>query len=140
MFEGMARELVIMQFVVAIASVIVGASFVGFACEPDRLSAPPSSDSGQELAHTSGSSDSPLMFVVSTPDGIDSAAARTTGTHIVDELRRSPIVVDVTSPWNASTGDAAKLVNQDRTAGLVIAELAGGPASQPANTEELSAR
>jgi len=39
-----------------------------------------------------------LLIVVSTPDGIDSAPARAAGNDIVDQLRSSPHIAQVTSP------------------------------------------
>ena len=42
-----------------------------------------------------------LLIVVAAPDGIDSAAARAAGNEIVDRLRSSPHVAQVSSPWTA---------------------------------------
>ena len=79
-----------------------------------------------------------LLVVVSTPDGVDSADARATGTRIVDELRQSPHVANVTSPWTTPPAAAADLVSRDRTAGLVVAGINGSEAEQQTYTKELS--
>lgn len=50
-----------------------------------------------------------LLIVVSTPDGVDSAPARAVGNEIVDQLRSSPHVAQVTSPWTAPPPAAADL-------------------------------
>src|SRR5689334_12470313 len=43
----------------------------------------------QLLADKFGQGDVSLLIVVSAPDGVESSAARATGTDIVDQLRRS---------------------------------------------------
>src|SRR3954451_11057816 len=42
-----------------------------------------------------------LLIVVTAPDGVDSAPARAAGNDIVDRLRGSPHVAQVTSPWTS---------------------------------------
>ena len=79
-----------------------------------------------------------LLVVVSSPDGVDSADARATGTRIVDELRQSPHVANVTSPWTTPQAAAADLVSRDRSAGLVVAGINGNEAQQQTYAKELS--
>jgi putative drug exporter of the RND superfamily len=79
-----------------------------------------------------------LLFVVSSPGGVDGAAARATGTDIVDQLRSSPHVADVTSPWNAPAGAAANLISRDRTSGLIVAGITGDEGLQQTYARELS--
>ncbi len=79
-----------------------------------------------------------LMVVVSAPNGIDSAEARATGTHIVDELQQSPHVATVTSAWTTPSAAAADLVSRDRTAGLVVAGITGSESQQQAYAKDLS--
>lgn len=81
-----------------------------------------------------------LMVIVSTPQGIDSPAARSAGTEIVDQLPRSPHVATVTSPWTVPPRAAAELVSRDGTAGLIIAGIIGEESSQQQYTKELSAQ
>ncbi|MDT5234423.1 MAG: putative drug exporter of the superfamily, partial [Mycobacterium sp.] len=79
-----------------------------------------------------------LLIVVSTPDGIDSAAARAVGDQIVDQLRSSPHVAQVSSPWTAPPAAAADLVSRDRTSALVVAGITGDESQQHKYAKELS--
>src|SRR6476469_2001714 len=60
-----------------------------------------------------------LLIIVSTPDGADSAAARSAGNEIVDQLRSSPHVAQVTSPWTEPPPAAADLISRDGASGLI---------------------
>ena len=79
-----------------------------------------------------------LLIVVSAPDGVDSAAARATGTRIVDQLRQSPHVANVTSPWTTPPAASADLVSRDRTAGLIAAGITGSESQQQTYAKDLS--
>ena len=79
-----------------------------------------------------------LLIVVSTPEGVDSAAARATGNEIVDQLRSSPHVAQVTSPWTAPPPAAADLVSRDGTSGLIVAGITGDENQQQRYAKELS--
>jgi putative drug exporter of the RND superfamily len=79
-----------------------------------------------------------LLIVVSTPDGVDSAPARSVGSDIVDQLRSSPHVAQVTSPWTAPPPAAAELISRDRTAGLIVAGITGDERQQQQYAKELS--
>jgi putative drug exporter of the RND superfamily len=79
-----------------------------------------------------------LLIVVSTPDGIDSAAARAAGNNIVDQLRSSPHVAQVTSPWTAPPPAAADLVSRDHSSGLIVAGIRGDENQQQKSAKELS--
>ncbi|MBV8294386.1 MAG: MMPL family transporter, partial [Mycobacterium sp.] len=72
-----------------------------------------------------GQGDMQLLFVVSAPHGFDSAAARTVGTQIADQLRRSPHVAGVSSAWTSPPAAAAKLVSKNGKSGLIIAGISG---------------
>src|SRR3954468_21385545 len=56
-----------------------------------------------------------LLIVVSTPEGIDDAPAPPPGNTIVDQLRSSPYVAQVTSPWSSPPPAAANLISRDGT-------------------------
>ncbi len=79
-----------------------------------------------------------LFVIVSSSDGFDSADARATGSRIVDQLRASPHVATVTSPWTTPPAAAADLVSKDRTAGLVVAGITGDESQQQTYAKELS--
>jgi putative drug exporter of the RND superfamily len=111
----------------------------------ERLSASgfqdPTSESSRAtelLTDTFRQGDVQLLIVVSTPDGVDSAPARAAGVDIVDQLRASPHVADVTSPWTAPPPAAADMISKDRTSGLIVAGIVGDEAEQQNYTKELS--
>ena len=97
-----------------------------------------SARASQLLTDKFGQGDTQLLFTVSTPDGVDSPAARAAGSEIVDQLRRSPHVVDVTSPWTTPAQAAADLVSKDRNTGLIVAGIKGNESDQQKYAEELS--
>ncbi|AGB21170.1 putative RND superfamily drug exporter [Mycobacterium sp. JS623] len=79
-----------------------------------------------------------LLIIVSTPDGADSAAARSAGNEIVDQLRSSPHVAQVTSPWTVPPPAAADLISRDGASGLVVAGITGDEDQQQRYAKELS--
>ncbi len=89
-----------------------------------------SSKAAQLLTDRFAQGDMRLLIVVSTSAGFDSAAARATGTQIVDKLRHSPHVASVTSPWTAPPPAAGELTSGDGKSGLIIAGLTGGATSE----------
>ena len=97
-----------------------------------------SARASQLLTDKFGQGDTQLLVTVSTPDGVDSPAARAAGTEIVDQLRRSPHVVDVASPWTTSPQAAADLVSKDRNTGLIAAGIKGSESDQQKYAEQLS--
>ena len=97
-----------------------------------------SARASQLLTDKFSQGDTQLLVTVSTPDGVDSPAARAAGTEIVDQLRSSPHVVDVASPWTTPPQAAADLVSKDRNTGLIVAGIKGNESDQQKYAEELS--
>jgi RND superfamily putative drug exporter len=97
-----------------------------------------SASAARVLTDTFHQGDVQLLILVSTPEGIESAPARAAGNDIVDRLRSSPHVAQVTSPWTAPPPAAADLVNRDRTSGLIVAGLSGDENQQQRDAKELS--
>jgi putative drug exporter of the RND superfamily len=99
-----------------------------------------SARASQLLTDKFGQGDVQLLVTVSIPNGVDSPAARAAGTGIVDQLRSSPHVVNVTSPWTASPQAAAELVSKGRTSGLIVAGIKGDESDQQKYAKQLSAQ
>ena len=97
-----------------------------------------SARASQLLTDKFSQGDTQLLVTVSTPDGVDSPSARAAGTEIVDQLRSSPHVVDVASPWTTPPQAAADLVSKDRHTGLIVAGIKGNEGDQQKYAEELS--
>jgi putative drug exporter of the RND superfamily len=97
-----------------------------------------SSKAAQLLTERFAQGDVQLLIIVSTPDGAASAPARQAGTEIVDQLRRSPHVASVTSPWTAPPPAAAGLVSRDGKSGLIVAGITGGESNDQTYAKTLS--
>ncbi|MEW5812448.1 MAG: MMPL family transporter [Actinomycetota bacterium] len=89
-----------------------------------------SARASRTLADTFGQGDVAMIIVVTSPDGVDSPAARRTGERIVAQVSREPHVATVSSAWTTPPQAAAGLVNRDRTAGLVVVGIDGTEAEQ----------
>ncbi len=99
-----------------------------------------SARASQLLTDKFSQGDTQLLVTVSTPDGVDSLPARAAGTEIVDQLRSSPHVVNVVSPWTTPPQAAADLIGKDRNTGLIVAGIKGNESDQQKFAEELSAQ
>src|ERR1700682_6721685 len=97
-----------------------------------------SAEATQFLTEKFHQGDVQLLIVVAAPDGIDSAAARAAGNEIVDQLRSSPHVAQVSSPWTAPPAAAADLVSRDRRSGLIVAGVTGDESQQQMYATELT--
>ena len=89
----------------------------------------PTSESAQAtrlLTDKFGQSDQQLLIMLTAPGGADSEQCRAVGADIVDQLARSPVVLNVTSPWTGPGVAVQRLVSKDGTAGVIVANLKGG--------------
>jgi uncharacterized membrane protein YdfJ with MMPL/SSD domain len=89
----------------------------------------PTSESAQAirlLTDKFGQSDQKMLVTVSSPAGAASEQARRVGTDIVEQLKQSPLVFNVTSAWTSPPAAAAGLVSTDGKSGLIVANLKGG--------------
>ena len=81
-----------------------------------------------------------LLISVTSDGGAQSAAARAVGTDIVDQLKASPHVADVTSAWTAPPPAAPALVSKDGKTGLIVAGITGGESDAQKYAKELTDR
>lgn len=97
-----------------------------------RDSSAESSRAAELLADKFGQSDQQLLVTISDGRGVrgDVPAARV-ATDIVDQLARSPHVLNVVSAWSSAPEAAARLVSRDGTSGLIVANLEGGENGAP---------
>lgn len=70
--------------------------------------------------------DQQMLIVVTAPNGVQSPQARDVGIDIVDRLKTSPWVLDVSSAWTSSPQAAAQLISKDQKSGMIVAGLKGG--------------
>lgn len=73
-----------------------------------------------------GQTDQKMLIALTAPTGAHSEKARQVGTDIVDHLKRSPWVIDVSSAWTSPPQTAAQLVSKDNKSGMIVADLRGG--------------
>ncbi|MDD4868606.1 MAG: MMPL family transporter, partial [Mycobacterium sp.] len=79
-----------------------------------------------------------LLFVVTSRDGAQSRAARAVGSDIVERLKHSAFVGDVTSAWTVPPPAAAGLLSRDGKSGLVIAGVTGGGSGGQRHARDLA--
>lgn len=134
MLRGIAR--------IAIAAprrIIAAAVFVLVVCGifgipvVNRLSAGGFQDPTSESARATellrdkfGQTDQKMLIALTAPAGARSDTARRVATDIVDHLKRSPWVIDVSSAWTSPPQTAAQLVSKDDKSGMIVADLRGG--------------
>jgi putative drug exporter of the RND superfamily len=123
--------------ILAVAALVMAAAAIFGLPAAKSLSAggfqDPESESARalhQLTDKFGQSDQQLVILVTAPGGAQSGQARQVGTDIVDQVKRSAGVYNVSSAW---TGPAvnpphlvADLVSKDGKSGLVVANLKGG--------------
>ena len=85
-----------------------------------------SSKAAQTLTEKFGQGDVQMLITVTGPDEVTSGPARAVGLSIVDHLKRSPHVANVTSAWTAPPGAATELISKDGQSGLIVAGITGG--------------
>jgi RND superfamily putative drug exporter len=77
-----------------------------------------SARASQLLTEKFGQGDVQMLITVTAPGGVTSGAARAVGLGIVDQLKRSPHVANVTSAWTAAPAAATELDRKDGKAGF----------------------
>ncbi len=131
--------------IIAIAALVMVAAAVFGIPVAKSLSAggfqDPTSESAkatQLLTDKFGQGDMQMLVTVTAPGGATSAAARAVATDIVDHLRQSPNVADVTSAWTAPPPAATELISKDGNSGLIVAGITGGENNAPKFAKQLA--
>jgi uncharacterized membrane protein YdfJ with MMPL/SSD domain len=119
--------------ILAIAALIMVAAAVFGIPVAKHLSAggfqDPTSESAQAtkmLTDKFNQGDMQLLVTVTAPDGVKSSSANAVATDIVDHIKQSPHVANVTSPWTVPPQAAADLISKDGKTGLIVAGITGG--------------
>ena len=92
----------------------------------------------QVLTDKFGQSGQQMLILVTAPGGVNSEKARNVGTALVDQLQRSPLVYNATSPWTAPPGASADLISTDGKSGLIVVNVRGGENYAQKNAQTLS--
>ncbi len=90
------------------------------------------------LADKFGQSGQQMLILVTTPGGVNSDQARTAGADLVDQLKKSPLVFNATSPWTAPPAAATDLISKDGKSGLIVVNLKGGENDAQKNAQTLA--
>ncbi|WP_156656078.1 MMPL family transporter, partial [Mycobacterium sp. 852002-51971_SCH5477799-a] len=85
-----------------------------------------SSRASDTLRDKFNQTDQQMLIVVTASTGARGGLARQVGTEIADQLKRSPWVLNVSSPWTSPPAAAAQLVSKDEKSGMIVAGLKGG--------------
>ncbi len=88
----------------------------------------PTSQSAQAqkmLSQTFGQGDLKLVISVTSDSGAQSPQAQSVGSDIVRQLKDSPFVAKVDSPWTSPSSAAPALVSKDGKTGLIVAGISG---------------
>jgi putative drug exporter of the RND superfamily len=104
----------------------------------------PKSESAHAIAVLSdkfGQSGQQMLILVTAPGGANSEQARKVGTDIVENLKQSPLVYNVSSPWTGpyeAPGASSDLVSRDGKSGLIVINIKGGENNAQTNAQRLS--
>ncbi|WP_243858135.1 MMPL family transporter [Mycobacterium sp. DL440] len=83
-----------------------------------------------------------MQLLISVTDdsaaGVNSPAARVTGTDIAAQLKASPYVTEVSSTWTVPAPAAATLISKDGKTGLILAGITGGESGAQKHAKELT--
>ena len=99
-----------------------------------------SAQATQLLVDKFGQGDMQLLISVTSDGGAQSTVARSVGTDIVDQLKASPYIAQVTSAWTAPAPAAPTLISKDGKTGLIVAGITGGESGAQKHAKELTDR
>ncbi|HWT47996.1 MAG TPA: MMPL family transporter [Mycobacterium sp.] len=96
----------------------------------------------QVLTDKFGQSGQQMLILVTAPAGANSEQARKVGTDLVDQLRHSPLVYNVSSAWTAlpsgAQGAPNDLISTDGKSGLIVVNVKGGENYAQNNAQTLA--
>jgi RND superfamily putative drug exporter len=92
----------------------------------------------QQLSDKFGQSGQQMLILVTAPGGANSEQARKVGTDIVGNLKQSPLVFNVSSPWTVPPEAAADLISRDGKSGLIVINIRGGENNAQTNAQKLA--
>src|ERR1700742_439867 len=99
-----------------------------------------SAQATQLLVDKFGQGDMQLLISVTSEGGAQRTVARSVGTDIVDQLKASPYVAQVTSAWTAPAPAEPTLISKDGKTGLIVAGITGGESGAQKHAKELTDR
>jgi len=135
------RRIIIVAALVALSAAVFGIPVV------NSLSAGGFQDPTSESARATellrdkfNQTDQKMMIVVTDLASVRSEQARRVARDLVEQLKRSPWVFNVSSAWTSPPQAAARLVSKDGKSGLIVANLKGGENNAQRYADTLSAQ
>ena len=90
------------------------------------------------LAEKFQQTDMQMLIIVSSERGPQDGAVQAVGTDIVSQLRDSPYIESVESPWGTPPSEAAELISKDGKSALIVAGIKGGEADAGKHAKSLT--
>ncbi|ORB74254.1 MMPL family transporter [Mycobacterium scrofulaceum] len=152
MLQGIARMAIAApRRIIAIGVLVFAAAAIFGIPVAKSLSPGGFQDPHSESAHAIGvltdkfgQSGQQMLILVTAPGGSNSERARAVGTDLVRQLRSSPLVYNVSSPWTQPVagppGPNADLVSRDGKSGLIVVNLKGGENYAQSNAQTIADR
>ena len=103
-------------------------------------SSSPSTKADALLSQRFHQGDPNLVFLLQSPSGVNSPAARTVGTDLAVDLARQPNVKGVASYWTAAPAERSGFVSRDGLSALVTAHVLGNDNVTPKRGAALADR
>ena len=136
-----SRQVLLLALFIVLAAGAYGSSAVshlssGGFTDPSS----PSTKADALLSKRFHQGDPNLVFLLQSPSGVSSAAARSVGTTLAVDLARQPDVKGVASYWTVPPAARAGFVSRDGLSGLVTAHVLGSDNVTPKRGAALAAR
>ncbi len=136
-----SRQVLLLAFLIVLAAGAYGSSAVshlssGGFTDPSS----PSTKADALLSQRFHQGDPNLVFLVQSPSGVSTAAARSVGTTLAVDLARQPDVKGVASYWTVPPAAQAGFVSRDGLSALVTAHVLGSDNVTPKRGAALAAR
>ncbi|GAB3029797.1 membrane protein [Mycobacterium bourgelatii] len=78
-----------------------------------------------------------MVLLITAPDGVTEGAAKTVGVDIAQQLKESPWVSQVVSPWDSPQAGPG-MISTDGTSAMILAALEGDETSAPIHAQALA--
>ena len=136
-----SRQVLLVALLIVLAAAAYGSSAVshlssGGFTDPSS----PSTKADALLSQRFHQGDPNLVFLVQSPTGVNSPAARSVGTALADDMARQPNVSGVSSYWSEPPAARAGFVSTDGRSALVTAHVLGNDNVTPKRGAALADR
>ena len=136
-----SRQVLLLAFLIVLAAAAYGSSAVSHLSSGGFTdSSSPSTKADALLSERFHQGDPNLVFLLQSPSGVNSAAARSVGTRLATDLAGQADVKGVASYWTVPPAARAGFVSKDGLSGLVTAHVLGSDNVTPKRGAALAER